>query len=268
MDWKQEWNHPTMRQRIKPFWFWNGDLTEEEIALEAAKKNVQTALDNAVKDSESSKYSNWDGYAALKKQLEDAMKNPAATAAELNELLSKFNAYKLLLKSGGVTPDPGPNPGPGPGPGPAPRPNPTPVENFVNVKNVRYELDKKNPKAAVAVKILKDAKSVTIQKTVKINGKSYKVEKIGASAFKGLKKLTSVTVGVNVKTIEKQAFMNCKNLKSVQLKGKVLKTIKSGAFKKTSAKLVVSAKKMSKKQKVKLLKNLKRAGAGKKTKVK
>ena len=52
------------------------------------------------------------------------------------------------------------------------------------------------------------------------------------------------------------------------LKGKVLKTIKSGAFKKTSAKLVVSAKKMSKKQKVKLLKNLKKAGAGKKTKVK
>lgn len=31
MDWEQEWNHPTMRQRIKPFWFWNGDMTEEEI---------------------------------------------------------------------------------------------------------------------------------------------------------------------------------------------------------------------------------------------
>ena len=237
--------------------------TEEEIALEAAKKNVQTALDNAVKDSESSKYSNWDGYAALKKQLEDAMKNPAATAAELNDLLSKFNAYKLVLKSGGVTPDPGPNPGPGPGPGPAPRPNPTPVENFVNVKNVRYELDKKNPKAAVAVKILKDAKSVTIQKTVKINGKSYKVEKIGASAFKGLKKLTSVTVGVNVKTIEKQAFMNCKKLKKVTLSnGKALKTIGSKAFKGTKKGLTVKAKKLKKaKDRKALLKKVKKAGA-------
>ena len=235
--------------------------TEEEIALEAAKKNVQTALDNAVKDSESSKYSNWDGYAALKKQLEEAMKNPAATAAELNDLLSKFNAYKLVLKSGGVTPDPGPNPGPGPGP--APRPNPTPVENFVNVKNVRYELDKKNPKVAVAVKILKDAKSVTIQKTVKINGKSYKVEKIGASAFKGLKKLTSVTVGVNVKTIEKQAFMNCKKLKKVTLSnGKALKTIGSKAFKGTKKGLTVKAKKLKKaKDRKALLKKVKKAGA-------
>jgi len=47
-----------------------------------------------------------------------------------------------------------------------------------------------------------------------------------------------------------------------------LKNIKSGAFKKTSAKLVVRAKKMSKKDKVKLLKKLKKAGAGKKIKVK
>ena len=62
--------------------------------------------------------------------------------------------------------------------------------------------------------------------------------------------------------------MGCKNLKSVQLKGKALKSIKTGAFKKTSAKLTVSAKKMIKKQKAKLLKQLKKAGAGKKTKVK
>lgn len=158
---------------------------------------------------------------------------------------------------------PGSGPGPGPGPGPAPRPNPTPVENFVNVKNVRYELDKKNPKVAVAVKILKDAKSVTIQKTVKINGKSYKVEKIGASAFKGLKKLTSVTVGVNVKTIEKQAFMNCKKLKKVTLSnGKALKTIGSKAFKGTKKGLTVKAKKLKKaKDRKALLKKVKKAGA-------
>ena len=31
MNWKQEWEQPTMRQRIKPFWFWNGDMNEGEI---------------------------------------------------------------------------------------------------------------------------------------------------------------------------------------------------------------------------------------------
>ncbi|MGI5894827.1 MAG: glycosyl hydrolase [Candidatus Merdivicinus sp.] len=31
MDWLNDWKNPTMRQRIKPFWFWNGDLNEEEI---------------------------------------------------------------------------------------------------------------------------------------------------------------------------------------------------------------------------------------------
>lgn len=31
MYWEQEWKCPTMRQRIKPFWFWNGDMNEAEI---------------------------------------------------------------------------------------------------------------------------------------------------------------------------------------------------------------------------------------------
>lgn len=31
MNWEQEWKCPTMRQRIKPFWFWNGDMNEDEI---------------------------------------------------------------------------------------------------------------------------------------------------------------------------------------------------------------------------------------------
>ena len=31
MEWQKEFETPTMRNRIKPFWFWNGDLSEEEI---------------------------------------------------------------------------------------------------------------------------------------------------------------------------------------------------------------------------------------------
>lgn len=31
MNWRDDWNNPTMRQRIKPFWFWNGEMKYEEI---------------------------------------------------------------------------------------------------------------------------------------------------------------------------------------------------------------------------------------------
>ena len=47
-----------------------------------------------------------------------------------------------------------------------------------------------------------------------------------------------------------------------------MKNIRPRAFKKTSAKLKVSAKKMNKKQKAKLLKALKKSGSSKKVKVK
>ena len=84
----------------------------------------------------------------------------------------------------------------------------------------------------------------------------------------GNAKLKKVILGKNVTSIGKSAFKGCKSLTMVQLKGKALKTIGKQAFKKTSAKLVVSAKKMNKKQKAALLKKLKKAGAGKKTRVK
>ena len=84
----------------------------------------------------------------------------------------------------------------------------------------------------------------------------------------GNTRLRKVILGPNVAVIGKQAFMGCKNLKNVQLKGKGVKTIRTAAFKKTSAKLTVSAKKMNKKQKKQLLKKLRKAGMSKKAKVK
>lgn len=229
--------------------------TQAEKDLAAAKENAQTALNSAVKDSDKDQYTNWAGYADLKAKLEAAIADPNAKAEDINSLIQQLQGYKLQKKDS-VTPGPGPGPGPGPNPI-------VPTETFKNVKNVRYEVDKKNKNVAVAVKGLKDAKSVTIQKTVTINGKSYKVEKIGAGAFKGFKKLTSVTVGVNVKTIEKQAFMNCKKLKKVTLSnGKALKTIGTKAFKGTKKGLTVKAKKLTKaKARKALLKKVKKAGA-------
>lgn len=115
----------------------------------------------------------------------------------------------------------------------------------------------------------KKAKTVKIPDKVDLSGSiSCTVVEIGSKAFAGYKSLTSVTIGANVKTIGKNAFSGCKKLKKVTLKGKALKQVKTGAFKKTSAKMVVTAKKLNKKQKKSILSKMKKAGMSKKAKIK
>lgn len=77
----------------------------------------------------------------------------------------------------------------------------------------------------------KKAKKISIPDTATIGGVTYKVESIGASAFKKNKKITSVTIGVNVKEIKKNAFAGCTSLKSVNCKSTVLAKIGANAFK-------------------------------------
>ena len=72
--------------------------------------------------------------------------------------------------------------------------------------------------------------SVKIAKTIKANGKTYKVTAIAANALKGNKKVTSVSIGSNVEKIGKKAFANCTKLKTVTVNGNKLKTIGKNAF--------------------------------------
>ena len=72
--------------------------------------------------------------------------------------------------------------------------------------------------------------SVKIAKTIKANGKTYKVTAIAANALKGNKKVTSVSIGSNVEKIGKKAFANCTKLKTVTVNGNKLKTIGQSAF--------------------------------------
>lgn len=72
--------------------------------------------------------------------------------------------------------------------------------------------------------------SVKIAKTIKANGKTYKVTAIAANALKGNKKVTSVSIGSNVEKIGKKAFANCTKLKTVTVSGNKLKTIGQSAF--------------------------------------
>ena len=105
-----------------------------------------------------------------------------------------------------------------------------------------------NNTAIIAAPKSKTAKAVTIPATVKINGKSVPVTTIAPNAFKGMKKLTSVTIGKNVKKIGKNAFNGCKKLKKVTFKTTKLtaKTVGAGAFKGINKKAVFKCPKSKK----------------------
>ena len=101
-------------------------------------------------------------------------------------------------------------------------------------------------------------KKITIAATVKIDGVTFKVTSIKKNAAKKNKNMTSVVIA--------NSFANSKKLANVTFKGTKAVKVGSKAFKGTSAKMkVVIPKKMSKKTRNTLKKNLKKAGISKKT---
>ncbi len=117
--------------------------------------------------------------------------------------------------------------------------------------------------STVAFAGIKDAKTtkITIPKTVKISGRSFKVTSIMDKALSGKNKVTSVTIGTNVTTIGKEAFKNCKKLGTITINSTKLKTVGKNAFKgiKSNAKIKVPNKKLKLYKKL-----LKGKGQGKK----
>lgn len=205
--------------------------------------------------------------AALQKALDDAEAVKKDTTKDAAAVLAAADAVKVALE--GLTPKTDGD-GSGNGNGNGNGNNGTvAVGTPVETKLGRYEvIDPVNKTAKLVSVKNKKAAKMSVPATVKVNGETFKVVEVGANVMKGNKKLTKVILGSNVTTIGKQAFSGCTKLKSVQLKGKALATIGKQAFKKTSAKMIVSAKKLNKKQKAALLKKVKKAGAGKKVKVK
>ena len=126
-----------------------------------------------------------------------------------------------------------------------------------------YSMDGK--KAVVTGAKNKNAKTITIPATVKFNGKKYKVTGIAPAALKNMKKLTSLTIGKNVKNIGKQAVANCPKLKTLIIKSKLLTdaSVKSGVFKNDKA---VQSVKCPAGKKAKYKKILSKKGLGKKVK--
>lgn len=128
----------------------------------------------------------------------------------------------------------------------------TPQEIKVGTKitdkssNAIYRVTKTGKNGTVEYqKPLSQKATVTIPKTIRADGKTYKVTSIAAGAFKNSKKLTKVVIGSNVTKIGKNAFYGCKNLKNIVINTKNLKktTVGAKAFKGTPAKAVVKVPK-------------------------
>ena len=192
------------------------------------------------------------------------------------------NSFDISVELIGETETPGdtsgddkPTPTPTPEPMPEPTPTPTPEKPTVapakkgatltvSSKKIKVKVtssSKKNPTVTITKFTDKKAKKLTIPATVKVKGVTYKVTAISDKAFKGNKKLTTVTIGSNVTKIGKEAFSGCKNLKKITVTAGKLKTISKNAFKGINKKATITVK-GTKKAKTALKKQLKKKSIG------
>lgn len=102
-------------------------------------------------------------------------------------------------------------------------------------------------------------KALSIPATIKYKGVTYKVTAISANAVKGNKKIKSVTIGANVKSVAAKAFNNCPKLKTVTIKSTKLtkKTASKKSFNKVNKKMVIKVPKKVKKTYAKIFKGYK-----------
>lgn len=140
------------------------------------------------------------------------------------------------------------------------------VGRYWSVNNIRYKVVKKTDteREVVAMNLSyaknsdkNKVKKVVIPNTVALAGKTYRVVGVNKNAFKGLKKLTTVTIGKNVRNIGAKAFYGCKKLKTVKIQTKKCTFSGKSIWKKTSKKLVVKVPKSVLK---KMRKQLKKSG--------
>ena len=105
-------------------------------------------------------------------------------------------------------------------------------------------------------KYIGKASKATVPQTITDDGIDYTVTSIAAGACKNNKKLKTIIIGQNVKTIGNKAFYGCKKLKKITIRSKVLTKVGKKAFKGISKKAKINVPKTKKKQYKKYLKGL------------
>ncbi len=103
------------------------------------------------------------------------------------------------------------------------------VRDEVTVSGGVYKLNDAKGTAVFTGPAKKTAAKLTVKDTVSANGKTYKVTEIKARACRGMKKLTTVTIGKNVTKIGKSAFEKCAKLKKITIKNAKMKKAGFGA---------------------------------------
>lgn len=84
----------------------------------------------------------------------------------------------------------------------------------ITYKDNKYTLKLKSKTATyTGTKKSKSSSSITVPDIIRYGGKTYKVTAIDSKAFKNFKKLKTVTIGKNIKSIASDAFSGCKKIK-------------------------------------------------------
>ena len=181
-----------------------------------------------------------DSWIAYKKALEAATKvakDEKATKADLEKALTDLQTAAAKLQKKAPEPE---TPS-------TDSKNPT-VGTEAKVGKGIYRVTSAKKKTVVLVKPRKaNNTSFNVPKSVKLANGRYKVVGIEKNAFKNNRKLKKVVIGSQVTKIGANAFSGAKNLKTITIKSKSLKSVGKNAFKgiHKNCKIKVPAKKLN-----------------------
>ena len=193
-------------------------------------------------------------------------------------LLNEAGENEISDKTSVITPTQSPEPTVKPTIAPTTEPTEKPGEttkpgasakNAIKTKKIGSELKGKNgvqyivtsskkDKPTVAYKISKKSKKskIIIPKSVTVAGVEYLVTSIDDNAFKDNTTINEITIGKQIKSIGKNAFDGCENLKKIIIKSEKLKAgnVGKNAFANGSDKVIVKTSKKKLEAYKKLLK--------------
>lgn len=194
-----------------------------EIAAAADKKEADYTADS------------WKNYQKALEAATKAAKDEKATKTDLEKALADLQtAAAKLQKKAPETPS-------------TDSKNPT-VGTEAKVGKGIYRVTNAKKKTVVLVKPRKaNNTSFNVPKSVKLANGRYKVVGIEKNAFKNNRKLKKVVIGSQVTKIGANAFSGAKNLKTITIKSKSLKSVGKNAFKgiDKKCKIKVPAKKLN-----------------------
>ena len=194
-----------------------------EIAAAADKKEADYTADS------------WKNYQKALEAATKAAKDEKATKTDLEKALADLQtaAAKLQKKAPETPSTDSKNP---------------PVGTEAKVGKGIYRVTNAKKKTVVLVKPRKaNNTSFNVPKSVKLANGRYKVVGIEKNAFKNNRKLKKVVIGSQVTKIGANAFSGAKNLKTITIKSKSLKSVGKNAFKgiDKKCKIKVPAKKLN-----------------------